>query len=316
MIEFSAPGKVVLWGEYAVLEGAPALVMAVNRLARCTVEPRSQDWQCRAEGFRADPERLSKAELSTRDLSLDGVSRVIAAVVQQIPQTPQGADIFLDTSEFFARGTKLGIGSSAAICTAAYAAIATLAEVNFSYERALQIHLQLQGGAGSGLDVAAAYFGGLQRFQDRSTAPWTLPANLHFRFFWTGNPATTTSHIARFYAWERGSSNQELAALSAASNTLFERTTVESLTHYVDCLKALDVAAELAIYDPAHTYLDTLANRHQVVYKPSGAGGGDVGVAFSDDAGRLDSFVSAAAEQRIEMLPLEVAEYGIRATHR
>src|SRR5690625_1203106 len=31
----SAPGKVVLLGEYAVLDGAPALVQAVNR--RCTV---------------------------------------------------------------------------------------------------------------------------------------------------------------------------------------------------------------------------------------------------------------------------------------
>ena len=29
MIRATAPGKVVLWGEYAVLSGAPALVMAV-----------------------------------------------------------------------------------------------------------------------------------------------------------------------------------------------------------------------------------------------------------------------------------------------
>ena len=189
-----------------------------------------------------------------------------------------------------------------------------MAEVNLSYECALRIHLNLQGGVGSGLDVAAAYFGGLQRFQDRSTRSWTLPDDLYYRFIWTGNPAATTSQIARFNAWQRASDGPELAALSAASSDLFEQTTAEFLSHYVDCLKALDDAADLGIYDTKHTYLDTLAIRHQVVYKPSGAGGGDVGVAFSEDAGRLDTFVSAAAKQRFKMLPLEIAEYGIRAT--
>ena len=31
----SAPGKLVLWGEYAVLVGARAGVLAVDRFARC-----------------------------------------------------------------------------------------------------------------------------------------------------------------------------------------------------------------------------------------------------------------------------------------
>ena len=33
----SAPGKLILLGEYAVLAGAPALVMAVDRRARVTI---------------------------------------------------------------------------------------------------------------------------------------------------------------------------------------------------------------------------------------------------------------------------------------
>lgn len=33
----SAPGKLVLLGEYAVLDGAPALVLAVNRRARAAL---------------------------------------------------------------------------------------------------------------------------------------------------------------------------------------------------------------------------------------------------------------------------------------
>jgi len=33
----STPGKLVLLGDYAVLEGAPALVMAVNRHAKVRI---------------------------------------------------------------------------------------------------------------------------------------------------------------------------------------------------------------------------------------------------------------------------------------
>lgn len=313
MIEFGAPGKVVLWGEYAVLDGAPAMVMAVNRIARCRIEPRTTDWRCQASGFIGVEAIASKAALTAGELPHESVARVAAAVVRQLPQAPEGANVLLDTSEFYRAGRKLGIGSSAAICVAAYSAIATLSGVEPSYPDALACHRNLQGSGGSGIDVASAYFGGLQRFQDGSITPQTLSDGLLMRFIWTGKPAITTDHLSRFQAWAAQRDTSALATLSAASEALFEQTTIAALQHYVDCLQALDNAAKLGIYDSSHTYLDTLANGHQVVYKPCGAGGGDIGVAFSDDAERLRAFTTAA-EQRFEMLPLEIAEYGIRAT--
>ena len=58
MIEYSAPGKAVVWGEYAVLEGAPALVMAVNRYATARVEPADGQWAAAApKGFESCRER-------------------------------------------------------------------------------------------------------------------------------------------------------------------------------------------------------------------------------------------------------------------
>ena len=43
-VRTSAPGKVILSGEYAVLDGAPAVVMAVDRRARVSVSAGSGDW--------------------------------------------------------------------------------------------------------------------------------------------------------------------------------------------------------------------------------------------------------------------------------
>ena len=41
-ISTKAPGKMILLGEYAVLEGAPALVTAVNRFAYVTISENNQ----------------------------------------------------------------------------------------------------------------------------------------------------------------------------------------------------------------------------------------------------------------------------------
>ncbi len=38
-LEARAPGKLVALGEYAVLEGAPALVLAIDHYAVATLEP-------------------------------------------------------------------------------------------------------------------------------------------------------------------------------------------------------------------------------------------------------------------------------------
>ena len=45
-LEARAPGKLVVLGEYAVLQGAPALVLAIDRYAVAMLEP-SRDGQCR-----------------------------------------------------------------------------------------------------------------------------------------------------------------------------------------------------------------------------------------------------------------------------
>ena len=65
-IEVSAPGKLVLIGEYGVLFGAPAVVMAVNRRARVELTP--------AEGARWI---LTAPELAPRPVELDVSRRTV-----------------------------------------------------------------------------------------------------------------------------------------------------------------------------------------------------------------------------------------------
>ena len=83
MIGFCAPGKVVIWGEYAVLAGAPALVMAVDRYASCSIEAHPAGWRCEAVGF-AGQEDLAPADLLSGAVDENGPGAVIAAAVRAI----------------------------------------------------------------------------------------------------------------------------------------------------------------------------------------------------------------------------------------
>jgi phosphomevalonate kinase len=51
--------------------------------------------------------------------------------------------------------------------------------------------------------------------------------------------------------------------------------------------------------------------QHGVVYKPCGAGGGDIGAAFSTDPAALDRFTRTAHIQGYAPIMLETALHGI-----
>lgn len=316
MVEYAAPGKVVIWGEYAVLAGAPALVMAVDRYAHASVSLEGKVWHIRSTGFESEITLDAGALLSLAPSAAAGAAAVIRSALAALgdPPLPAGARITTDTTAFHEAGSKLGIGSSAAICTATCAALAEVLSRPFDPSIPRAAHRLLQGKAGSGLDVAAACEGGLLRFQSGRTSPATWPSGLHYRFFWVGHPAKTTHHLARFAAWRTAGNNRPLDDLCAASAALFSRTDLAALRIYVDRLKALDAAANLGIYDAAHARLEELASRVQVVYKPCGAGGGDIGIAVSDDAASLESLLTLATRQSYLPLNLEIAPHGVHRT--
>ena len=255
----SAPGKLVLLGDYAVLEGATALVAAVDR---------------RATGTREHEGRGSP---------------VVQAVRARIPE-PHSASVRIDTSGFYDGEDKLGVGSSAAVAVVA-AALFSGTRDERALEAALEGHRDASGGEGSGVDVAASFYGGVIAAKRQPGPVQPLPSSikgLDLSVLFTGHSAKTTDFVdacrrsPRFTAWV-----SVLTGLADEGIDAYRRQHARSflsvVSRYGRAMAGLGADAGVPVVTEQIDAIMRLAGEAAGAAKPSGAGGGDVVVLWSAD---------------------------------
>jgi phosphomevalonate kinase len=296
----SAPGKIVLAGEYAVLWDAPAISMAVNRRALVTVRPND----------------VGECRLATPGFDGDGGFRVVDAVANG----PRPAcDLELDTTAFMDHGRKTGIGSSAALTVALLAALRESTEI---YGEAQSAHRRLQGGAGSGIDIASAVHGGLIDYTraDGGVRSLAWPEGLFFRVIWTGVPASTAERIEHLAHQARKASRSALLLAAPKMRDAWSAGDTDAIlteyVSYIGVLRQFSVDHDLGIFDAGHDELTDAAMADGLVYKPAGAGGGDVGILLGRDDAELDAFLQRRASLIHGLLPCALELSGVRLESR
>ena len=343
-IEASAPGKLLLVGEYAVLEGAPAIVLAIDRRARARIAT-CEGAECLVSapdlgisnvrlriGAHGVPEWLS-ADGQARLKLVDCALRELASR-QLGPEPGRGFELHLDTSDFFdeVTHTKLGLGSSAALCVAVTSALAGLRnnESKFGLRLPLQVHREFQSGQGSGADVAASFAGGVIVYRLRGTEPqldtarW--PSGVHARYVWSGRSASTGDFLARLARWRSDHAVQyafHMRGLSDIAGSAAEAVMhdgaadfIEAASAYARALQSFGAESGLEIYSPEHLALAELAHTAGVHYKSCGAGGGDFGVLLALDADKLAAAERAVAQAGFRCMPLAMDEQGLHVEHK
>jgi phosphomevalonate kinase len=341
----SAPAKLVLLGDYAVLEGARALVLAVDRRANVRIVPR-EDGACGvyAPDLGIHDARALIGPDGIWQWQCDEASRVRLTLVDHVwhgllneglaPVSGQGFDLHLDTSGFFHTDgvSKLGLGSSAALTVALASALATHAGHGDAMldrtqwmRRLLHMHGNWQGGRGSGVDVAASVAGGLIAYQLAGPArePTYAPVStegLHCLFVWSGQSVSTSDSLRRLAQWRQDHANEyashmnELGTVSAAAIDALEQRRVSSFIglpkDYALGLQRFGAACGLEIYSPAQKQLADMASGTDVSYKPCGAGG-DFGVVFAEDQERLATFERVIVLAGMHVVPLGLDSRGI-----
>ncbi|MCY7403466.1 MAG: hypothetical protein LH475_02320 [Cryobacterium sp.] len=341
MIHTSAPGKLFLLGEYAVLEGAPALLTAVDRRVRVRIEESdSERWLLDAPGLgihnlslQPDGALPPALDRSTREkLRLfDAVRRAVAESGAAVSTAaPRALSISIDSSELSLGGYKLGLGSSAAVSVALTAGLAHVRSLNFDkgalFEVAVAAHRQAQDGVGSGADVAAAVNGGLISYsrgatvtQAASLAALAWPEDLTMMVVVTGTGSSTPELVGRVSEYAKRNDagyRADLARLTAlaqrATAALGSADTFLTLTsEYFEALETLDAHAGAGIISDRHRELHALAAQSGGVFKSSGAGGGDVGLAFARRGAPARDLAAALLAAQAHIVPLAFCAAGI-----
>jgi len=187
MTTCSAPGKVYLFGEHAVVYGEPAVPCAVERRARVTVDPRDD----------------GRIRVDAADLSLDGFTvtwgdsiddrpdvdvpaplveaamEYIEAAVRQARDAADAPGVGFDIAVESAIPLGAGLGSSAAVVVAgidaATRALGTELEPEEVARRAYEAEYEVQDGQASRADTFCSAMGGAVRVEGEDTRTIDAP---------------------------------------------------------------------------------------------------------------------------------------------
>jgi phosphomevalonate kinase len=289
-----APGKLVLTGAYAVLEGAPCVAVAVSR------------------GAYADSDR--NALIPTPE---------VRAALGDVP-VPHA-----DASEMFVGARKLGLGASAAILVASLAAHqaksdADLADPLFRddlFARARKAHADAQKG-GSGVDIATSIHGGaIQYTVDQPIRRVAVPKGLEVHVFACATSARTSelraevNHLAESQPAVHESIMGDLVTIAndgaRAARDNDALGFVDSLRRTARALAKLGDAANIPIVPDRFDELEAIAVAEGASFSVSGAGGGDVAV-YVGPKPPPPAFFERAHALGLFPLPLTLDNKGVR----
>ncbi len=312
----TAPGKILLAGEYAVLHGGPAVVIAIDRrvIASVTHSPKQQspflEQLCDVLIQRYGPG--NNATATARHTIVD--SRAL----------------------YGDNGIKYGLGSSAAVTVAATAlSLEAIGEAQREqiHETAKIVHAQTQhkrGIRGSGADIASCVYGGgicITPSQHPRTLPIVKPLSFTSQVVWvavwTGIPADTVTLVQKVeqlrirapkiheqICQDIAQAATDLAQALASVHPTHPNKIITTLLAGAQAIEALGRESQACLFRPIHRDIQVLAQRHGGGSKPTGAGAGDIAIVALPTTQAAQSFREDIQRKGLQIVNLQITPQG------
>jgi phosphomevalonate kinase len=276
-LTIKVPGKLMIAGEFAVLEPYQKLVvMAVDRFVYATIE-HSQENLLTLENFSLhnlywnyQNEEISIDSTDHRINFVEQAMLITCRYLQEQSITLKPFTLNIKSELDDRSGIKYGLGSSAAVVTAVITAILNLHLTErpspiLIFKLAAISHVETQGN-GSGADIAASTYGGILQYSSFQ-AEWLLtelknhhtltslierdwtylsieqiefPRDLSMCIGWTGQPASTAKLVDKILALKEespGQFRQFLLDSKVAVDTILESVENKSKAGLLEGIK-------------------------------------------------------------------------------
>ncbi|HVY53891.1 MAG TPA: mevalonate kinase, partial [Gammaproteobacteria bacterium] len=182
----SAPGSLMLMGEYAVLYGKQALVCAVDKRMTVTIIPRDD------KSINFHSPRLGEWSTDIKNLKITKPFSFITGCLYKFRRyLQQGCDIYIE-AEFC---DQVGLGSSAAVTVATLAALKSWLGAPIDMLRHAREVIRSVQGTGSGADAAASIYGGIVAYRANPLQAEKLDVTPALTVLYSGSKTPTVDAI-------------------------------------------------------------------------------------------------------------------------
>lgn len=310
-IETSAPGKLMLFGDHAVVHDYPCIVTAIDqRMTVRITQVDNQEFNVSAPDVDLAEYTKPLTELGERDIP-KAVRFLETAYRIFLERYPQENGIKVQTKSEFS--SSFGFGSSSAVTAAFVWALTENYEIPLSYKELFDICyktvLEVQG-VGSGFDIASAIWGGTIYYVKPASVVEALSAeHLPLIVGYTGIKADTAT-LVKMVNEEKRNNPRKIDSIfrEIGSITILARQAIQA-NDWIRVGILMDQSQELlAQLSVSSVELDNLilAARKADAYgaKLSGAGGGDcmIAVASKENAAEVKAAIQAAGGEVMEVL--------------
>ncbi len=330
---FSAPGKIILFGEHAVVYGYPAIVTAIDLRTKCVV---SKSLQNEVQLSISSDYLFNKpsAELKKEYIMNKEQNEFITQDSKY--EQPVNPAYYFITEKILELATRkkyphihinseippgMGLGSSAASAVATLASLSAFMELELSMEELNELAFEAEKiihGRPSGVDNTISTYGGIHLYKEKKFSKLSIPNfSSYVVIVNSGIPRNTKTYVEKVVkSLEEDTSKYQNILEEIGNITIIAKSSLgEGDTQKLGKLMTQNhlLLEELGVSHPILTELtNSLVQLGSVGSKLTGAGGGGCVIGLFDNYQKANRAVEEMKNRGFQAFISSLAERGVQ----